>query len=155
MLRASKAGFYIRMRLNATENQAFVKTLFTVAIPIILQHFVRSALNLVSGLIIGQLGDVPVAANLALAGAQPNPATSELTVAFTLPDPASPGARASARLEAFDLAGRRVASRDVGALGAGSHVVKLAEGAGLRCGVYVIHLTQGARTLTARAAIVR
>lgn len=50
------------MRLNATENQAFVKTLFTVAIPIILQHFVRSALNLVSGLIIGQLGDVPVAA---------------------------------------------------------------------------------------------
>ncbi|NPV76180.1 MAG: MATE family efflux transporter [Anaerolineae bacterium] len=50
------------MRLNTTENQAFFKTLFTVAIPIILQHFVRSALNLVSGLIIGQLGDVPVAA---------------------------------------------------------------------------------------------
>lgn len=50
------------MRLNTTENQAYFKTLLTVAVPITLQHFVRSALNLVSGLIIGQLGDVPVAA---------------------------------------------------------------------------------------------
>jgi hypothetical protein len=93
--------------------------------------------------------DVPVAAALALAGAQPNPATRDLSVSFTLPD-ASP-----ARLEAFDMAGRRVASRDVGALGAGSHVVRLGEDAGLDCGVYLLRLTQGTRTLTTRAAIVR
>lgn len=49
------------MRLNTTENRKYFNTLLTVAVPIILQHFVRSALNLVSGLIIGQLGDVPVA----------------------------------------------------------------------------------------------
>jgi hypothetical protein len=70
-------------------------------------------------------------------------------VAFTLAD-ASP-----ARLEAFDLSGRRVAARDVGALGAGRRVVTLGEDARLGCGVYVVRLTQGGRTLTTRAVIVR
>jgi hypothetical protein len=93
--------------------------------------------------------DVPVAYGLSLAGVRPNPASSELAVAFSLPD------YAPARLEAFDLAGRQVAMVDVGALGAGSHVVKLGEGARLGCGVYVVRLTQGARTLTTRAVIVR
>ncbi len=105
--------------------------------------------------------DVPKASGLALAGARPNPATSGLSVSFTLPDPGPasggcpPGAHAPARLEAFDLAGRRVATREVGALGAGSHVVKLGAGAPLRCGVYVIRLTSGGRTLATRAVIVR
>ncbi len=105
--------------------------------------------------------DVPKASALALAGARPNPATSELSVAFTLPDPGPasggcpPGAHAPARLEAFDLAGRRVASRDVGALGAGSHVVKLGEGVRLACGVYVVRLTWDEHTLTTRAVVVR
>ncbi|MCC6146320.1 MAG: MATE family efflux transporter [Anaerolineaceae bacterium] len=49
------------MRFNTEANRNYFHLLFTVAIPIVLQHFVRSALNLVSGLIIGQLGDVPVA----------------------------------------------------------------------------------------------
>lgn len=93
--------------------------------------------------------DVPAASGLALAGARPNPSSAELAVSFTLPD------GAPARLEAFDLAGRRVASRDVGALGAGSHVVKLGEGARLGCGVYVVRLTRADRTLTTRAVIVR
>ncbi len=49
------------LRVNREENRIYLKTLFAVAVPIILQHFVRSSLNLVSGIIIGQLGDVPVA----------------------------------------------------------------------------------------------
>jgi len=93
--------------------------------------------------------DVPLALELALAGAQPNPAMSELAVAFTLPD-ATP-----ARLEAFDLAGRRVATMDVGALGAGRQLVRLGEGRVLGCGVYLVRLTRGGRALTTRAVIVR
>lgn len=93
--------------------------------------------------------DVPLAAQLALAGARPNPALRELAVAFTLPD-GSP-----ARLEAYDLVGRRVAARDVGSLGPGGHTVKLGEGKLLGCGVYLVRLTQAGRTLTTRAVIVR
>jgi hypothetical protein len=93
--------------------------------------------------------DVPLAAGLALSGAHPNPATAELRVAFSLPD------AAPARLEAFDLAGRRVAAQEVGAMGAGSHVVNLGEGARLGCGVYVVRLTQGERSLVTRAVVVR
>ena len=93
--------------------------------------------------------DVPLAAQLALAGARPNPALRELTVVFSLPD-GSP-----ARLEAYDLAGRRVAAQDVGTLGAGTHTVKLGERTGLGCGVYLVRLTRGDRMLTTRAVIVR
>jgi len=51
--------------------------------------------------------EVPLAAELALGGVRPNPATKELAVTFSLPD------AAPARLEAYDLAGRRVAARAV------------------------------------------
>jgi hypothetical protein len=91
---------------------------------------------------------VPVAAQFALAGARPNPAVEELAVAFSLPD------ASSARLEAYDLAGRRVAGKDVGALGAGGHVVRLGEGVELNAGVYLVRLTQAGRTLTTRVVIV-
>lgn len=43
-------------------DKEYLRVLFTVALPIILQHFLRSSLNLVSGLVIGQLGDTAVAA---------------------------------------------------------------------------------------------
>ena len=68
---------------------------------------------------------------------------------FSLPD------GAPARLEAYDLAGRRVAAREVGPLGGGSHEVRLGEGRGLAPGVYLLRLTRGARVLTTRAVIVR
>ena len=45
-----------------------------------------------------------------------------MMVGFTLPS------AESARLELIDVAGRRVASRDVGALGAGQHAVNLTPG---------------------------
>jgi hypothetical protein len=89
------------------------------------------------------------APTLALAGARPNPATRELAIAFTLPD-ASP-----ARLELVDLAGRRIATREVGALGAGEHVVDPSDGHPPAAGVYFVRLVRGGRVLTSRVAIVR
>ena len=91
--------------------------------------------------------DVPQAPQFTLMGIRRNPA-SDLTVTFSLPD-ASP-----ARLEAFDLAGRRVFSRHVGALGSGTHTVRLDDEAPPP-GVYVLRLTRGGQTLTSRAVITR
>jgi hypothetical protein len=93
--------------------------------------------------------EVPRLAELALRGVRPNPATTALAVTFSLPD------AAPARLEAFDLTGRRVAAREVGPLGGGSHEVALGEGRALAPGVYLLRLTRGARVLKARAVIVR
>ena len=93
--------------------------------------------------------DVPLLPQFALAGVSPNPAARDLAVAFSLPD-ASP-----ARLEVFDLAGRRILARDVGSLGGGSHVLRLGEARDLVAGIYTIRLTRGNRGLTTRAVIVQ
>jgi hypothetical protein len=93
--------------------------------------------------------DVPVSLGLALAGPRSNPAREHFSVAFSLPD-ASP-----ARLELFDVGGRRIAAREVGTLGAGNHVVTFGEGPALAPGVYLLRLSRGLRSLTARAVIVR
>ncbi|MGH7741162.1 MAG: T9SS type A sorting domain-containing protein [Candidatus Eiseniibacteriota bacterium] len=86
-------------------------------------------------------------AEFALHGARPNPSAGHLSVAFSLPD-GSP-----AELELVDIAGRRVYQRDVGALGAGLHVVPI-EHAGLPAGVYAVRLTQHGRTLTSKVSVV-
>jgi hypothetical protein len=59
-------------------------------------------------------------------------------VQFTLPtgEPAA--------LELIDIAGRRVAGREVGSLGAGSHAVDFASGSRMPPGIYLVRLTQGA-----------
>lgn len=90
---------------------------------------------------------VPVL-ELALEGARPNPAVGVLFVAFTLPD------ASAARLELYDLAGRRLASRDVGARGEGRHVVRLHDGA-IAPGLYWAALTHGTRTVRTRVAVVK
>jgi hypothetical protein len=92
--------------------------------------------------------DVPLAAELALA-LRSNPSPRELTAAFTLPD-ASP-----ARLELFDLAGRMLASREVGSLGAGHHVLSLGSGERLPPGTYTLRLSHGDRSIHARGVILR
>jgi hypothetical protein len=79
----------------------------------------------------------------------PNPAREALFVSFSLP------AAQVATLELVDVAGRRVAAREVGALGAGDHVIDLGRGAALESGLYFVRLTQGARRSIARAAFVR
>jgi hypothetical protein len=93
--------------------------------------------------------DVPVTPNLALAGFRSNPTREALTVAFSLPD-ASP-----ARLQLFDVGGRRIWGREVGMLGAGSHLVTLGDGRTLAPGVYLLRLSQGSRSLTARAVVLQ
>ena len=86
--------------------------------------------------------------SFALTGLRPNPSRgSRLGVEFTLAL-ASP-----ARLELLDVGGRRVAAREVGTLGAGSHVIDLAAGRRLAPGLYMVRLTQGVQVRTARAVI--
>ena len=71
---------------------------------------------------------------LALAGAFPNPARRQLTVAFALPDDRP------ATLELLDLAGRRVGSAPIGSFGAGSHRVSIVPGRPLHAGLYLVRL---------------
>ena len=84
----------------------------------------------------------------ALDEVKPNPALGrKLSVRFTLAD------REPAELEMLDIAGRRVWSREVGALGAGPHEVSLGVGRALPPGLYLVRLTEGPNVRTARAAI--
>ena len=92
---------------------------------------------------------VPNAWVLSLAPPAPNPVTSRLALAFSLPS-GSP-----ARLEVLDVTGRVIAARDAGALGAGQHTVTFAEASRWAPGVYLIRLTQGEHEATARACIMR
>jgi hypothetical protein len=92
--------------------------------------------------------DVP-APKLALGGARPNPAVRLMNVSLSLPD------ESPARLAVLDVAGRAVLTRDVGALGAGSHLVPLDLGTSIAPGVYWLRLTQGGHALLARAAVIR
>lgn len=86
---------------------------------------------------------------LALEPPSPNPArASGLSVRFTLPS------SAPARLELFDVRGRRLAVRDVGSLGHGVHRVGLALGAPPTAGLAFLRLTQGTETRTARVVLI-
>jgi hypothetical protein len=85
----------------------------------------------------------------ALDPVRPNPTSgSALTVRFALAD------AALARLDLLDVAGRRVASREVGSLGGGSHTTNLDGGARLAPGIYVVRLTQGTNQRARRVAVV-
>jgi hypothetical protein len=91
---------------------------------------------------------VPVAVQFTLAGLRPNPSSgSNLRVSFSLPN-AGP-----ARLELIDIAGRRIAARDVGQLGAGEHVEPLQTDSHVPAGLYWLRLTQGNRSLVTRAVV--
>jgi len=93
--------------------------------------------------------EVPAALELALNGFRPNPAVGVPTIAFTLPRSA-PG-----RLELFDLAGRRVAERDLGSLPAGRHNVRFDLDGDLAPGAYTMRITHAGQAIRARGVIVR
>jgi hypothetical protein len=95
--------------------------------------------------------DVPGAGAFAFAldGVRPNPTRGDrLSVAFALP------VAARARLELLDVSGRLVASREVGALGAGRHTVDLATDRQLAPGLYLVRLTQGGHSGMTRVAVI-
>ena len=89
-------------------------------------------------------------AMLALMGAQPNPARQDLTVSYSL---AVSGARGT--LELLDLAGRRVALRDLTGESAGPHQVRLLERQALRPGVYMLRLTHAGEVRGMKVAVIQ
>ena len=93
--------------------------------------------------------EVPRTLVFSLEGLRPNPAAGDLIVAFTLPS-ASP-----ATLELLDVSGRRLLSREVGALGAGHHRLRLDEGLSLAPGIYWLRLTQDGRSHLVRGVALR
>jgi hypothetical protein len=87
---------------------------------------------------------------LAIRRVTPNPATGgQLRVEFALRD-GSP-----ARLDLMDVAGRQLASRQVGTLGPGRHALDVSDGRALPPGIYLIRLTQNGREMRARAVVLR
>ena len=72
-----------------------------------------------------------------------------LQVRFSLPS------ASRATLELVDVGGRRVASRNVGTLGAGRHELVLGEGQRLSSGIYFVRLTQGAQVVTTRVTVLK
>jgi hypothetical protein len=101
----------------------------------------------------GGLGEVWVEVplfQLGMTGATPNPARlGQLMVSFVLPD------REPARLEVLDVAGRIVASHDVGALGPGAHVFDASRGVRFSPGVYFLRLVRAERALVKKATLTR
>ena len=86
---------------------------------------------------------------LLLARVRPNPTPgNRVVVEFTLPS------REPATLGLFDVSGRPVSRRDVGAMGPGRHQVDLADGVRLHPGIYLVRLTQRQETLVSRVVVV-
>jgi hypothetical protein len=93
--------------------------------------------------------DVPLGAVLALEGARPNPVVGAMNASFSL------ATGEPATLSVIDVTGRQVHSREVGSLGAGRHVLPLDLGARMAPGLYWLKLSQGGRSLLARAVVIR
>jgi hypothetical protein len=91
---------------------------------------------------------VPGAWELTLVPPAPNPVRDRLVIGFTLLSVAA------ARLQVLDVAGRSVADRELHSLEAGPHELTIPEAARWRPGIYLVRLTQGSHSRTARACIV-
>jgi hypothetical protein len=93
--------------------------------------------------------EVPPAPALSLDGLRPSPADATVSIGFSL------ASESRAILEVFDVSGRRVGRRDLGAPGAGAHVVPFSEARRLPSGVYWFRLSQDGRSAAARGVISR
>ena len=87
-------------------------------------------------------------ASFSLGRIAPNPAGGPFDVSFSL------SVSAPATLSVYDVSGRRVAERAVGGLGTGVHSVRLGDRERLRPGLYLVRLSQEARSLTTPVLIV-
>ena len=93
--------------------------------------------------------DVPTAVPFALERIEPNPTRDVWVVRFSVPS------SGQVRLEVFDILGRRMMSRDLAALGAGRHQVRLDEVGSLSDGAYLLRLTADGQTASRFAVRVR
>jgi hypothetical protein len=93
--------------------------------------------------------DVPLGAVLALEGARPNPVVGAMNASFSL------ASGEPATLSVIDVTGRQVLAREVGSLGAGRHVVPMDLGARVAPGLYWLRLSQGGRSLLAKAVVIK
>ncbi|NNF59062.1 MAG: T9SS type A sorting domain-containing protein [Rhodothermaceae bacterium] len=87
-------------------------------------------------------------ASFRLKAVYPNPVTGSATVAFSMPE------AGAARLEVFDVLGRKVATLLDEARAAGSYAVPF-EAAGLPSGLYLARLTAAGQTATQAITVVR
>lgn len=93
--------------------------------------------------------ETPSLLRFALHGLQPNPSRGEAYAALTLPG------WANGELELLDVSGRRVASHEVGSLGPGRHVVRLAEREPVPPGLYLLRLRWSDREAIGRGVVMR
>ena len=100
------------------------------------------------GVVVG-VGPSPVVAQpgLELQGVSPNPTRHAVRVVFTLAE------AGEARIEVFDVLGRRLVVRDAGRLPAGPHGIEVASNALLTGGVYQLRLTSGGASRSARFVV--
>jgi hypothetical protein len=74
-------------------------------------------------------------------------AQTSIETQFTVP------AAGAARIEAFDVTGRRVAEARIDAAQAGTYTVQLGDGGAFKPGIYFLRLTQGAARAQSRAIV--
>lgn len=91
------------------------------------------------------------APRMTIGGAYPNPATraTGFSLHFSL------ASDAPATIEVYDLAGRRVASESLRSPRSGAQAMRIQASDGLAPGLYLVQLSQGAKKLTTRAAMIQ
>jgi hypothetical protein len=92
---------------------------------------------------------VPVPATFALRGFVENPSAHGASLEFSLPD------AAPAKLEVLDVAGRVLARREVGALGAGTHRLELPELRAMQPGLVFVRLSRAGASVVVRGTHLR
>jgi len=92
---------------------------------------------------------VPASLQFGITATGANPSRGGLPITFAL---SNDGAAA---LDLYAISGRRVLHRELAGLGVGVHTVDLASGAGLANGLYLLELTQGAKTSVRKVVIAR
>ena len=94
-------------------------------------------------------GVVPQRSEWGNVSVSPNPTRRGVWVAFTLP------AAGAATLELLDIAGRRVAVREMQSLGAGRQRFDVTSGNSVAPGLYLVRVASGVRQATAKVVVVR
>jgi predicted CXXCH cytochrome family protein len=86
---------------------------------------------------------------LSLHGISPSPSSNGFMVMFSLPS------SDAALLEVYDVRGRQIVAREVGSMGPGLHSLSFEQGRKIAAGVYLVRLTQGGRSHTKQAILLR